>query len=167
MVLFVIAVCYDLCTTFRTILVPVRFVHKKPIHTQLLKGDDVILSLLCLQLPESSFQLLAGAFHLLDGELLTAHEFQLLDAVRDFLNLLLQQTLLTFLGHGDFLELTVPDNDRVIIPGSDAGAEPPAVVLLEILLCRDEDFGRGIQPQEFRRPLLCKMIGHDEHAFAA
>ena len=75
------------------------------------QGDDVILPLLCLQLPESSFQMLAGAFHLLEGELLTAHEFQLLDAVREYLNLLLQQTLLTFLGHGDFLELTVPDKD--------------------------------------------------------
>ena len=38
MVLFVIAVCYDLCTTFRTVLKRVCLVYKQPVYAQLLKG---------------------------------------------------------------------------------------------------------------------------------
>ena len=44
MVLFVIAVCYDLCTTFRTILVIMTFIYEKPVYTEFLKGYDIILS---------------------------------------------------------------------------------------------------------------------------
>ena len=45
MVLFVIAVCYDLCTTFRTVLVVVGLVHKDAVYAQFLKGNKVILAL--------------------------------------------------------------------------------------------------------------------------
>ena len=44
MVLFVIAVCYDLCTTFRTILVIMTFIYEKPVYTEFFKGYDIILS---------------------------------------------------------------------------------------------------------------------------
>ena len=44
MVLFVIAVCYDLCTTFRTILVIMTFIYEKPLYTEFFKGYDIILS---------------------------------------------------------------------------------------------------------------------------
>ena len=44
MMLFVLAVNKGLCTTFRTVLVKMRLVHKKPIYAQLLKGDNIILS---------------------------------------------------------------------------------------------------------------------------
>ena len=94
MVLFVIAVCYDLCTTFRTVLVGVRLVHKEPIHAQLLEGDHIILPLFSLKLPQTAFQLLPGTLHLLDGELLTPHEFQILNALGDLLDLLLQEPFL-------------------------------------------------------------------------
>ena len=42
MVLFVIAVCYDLCTTFRTIFVIMALIHEKPVHAKLLKGHYII-----------------------------------------------------------------------------------------------------------------------------
>ena len=76
------------------VLVGMRLVHKEPIHTQFLKGDHVILPLFRLQLPQTAFQLLTGALHLLDGELLTPHEFQLLNALGDLLDLLLQEPFL-------------------------------------------------------------------------
>lgn len=44
MVLFALAVNKGLCTTFRTVLVKMALIHKKPIHAQLLKGDNIILS---------------------------------------------------------------------------------------------------------------------------
>ena len=76
------------------VLVGMRLVHKEPIHTQLLKGDHVILSFFRLQLSQPAFQLLSGTLHLLDRELLAPHEFQLLDALGDLLDLLLQKTFL-------------------------------------------------------------------------
>ena len=48
MVLFVIAVCYDLCTTFRTVLVIVALIHKQPVYPQLLKGYDIIFPALVI-----------------------------------------------------------------------------------------------------------------------
>ena len=50
MVLFVIAVCYDLCTTFRTILKIMTLVHKDPVNTQLLKSYNIVLAALVVQL---------------------------------------------------------------------------------------------------------------------
>ena len=42
------------------------FVHKEAIYTQFLKGDYIILLAISLQLVQTSFQLTAGFFHLLD-----------------------------------------------------------------------------------------------------
>lgn len=50
MVLFVIAVCYDLCTTFRTIFVVVTLVDKKPVNAKLLESHGVVLAALIVQL---------------------------------------------------------------------------------------------------------------------
>ena len=127
------------------VLVGMRLVHKEPIHTQFLKGDHVILPFFRLQLTQTAFQLLTGALHLLDGELLTPHELQLLDALGDLLDLLLQKTFLPCLRHGYFLKLAVTDNDRVIVAGSNPGAETAAVILLKILFGCDQDLGRRIQ----------------------
>ena len=144
-----------------------RLVHKEPIHTQFLEGDHIVLPLFGLKLPQTAFELLPGTLHLFDGELLAPHEFQFLNALGDLLDLLLQEPFLASLRHGDFFKLTVADNDRVIVAGGDPGAEATAVVLLKILLGRHQNFGRGIQPQEFRGPLFCQVIGHHEHGLAA
>ena len=42
MVLFVLAVNKGLCTTFRTILERMAFVHEQPVYTQLFKGNNII-----------------------------------------------------------------------------------------------------------------------------
>ena len=85
MVLFVLAVNKGLCTTFRTVLVKMRLVHKKPIYAQLLKGDNIILARIGAQLFQLRFQRFAGLFHLLDGEILACVDFQLVDGGKRFI----------------------------------------------------------------------------------
>ena len=80
MVLFVIAVCYDLCTTFRTVLVVVALVHKHSVNAQLLECYNVVLPVVCLKLFKSCFQALFGLFKLLYGKLLTPAAFHLCDS---------------------------------------------------------------------------------------
>ena len=65
MVLFVIAVCYDLCTTFRTVLKAVCLIYKETIHAQFFKGDNIILSGLVVELVELQLNGAFALFHLL------------------------------------------------------------------------------------------------------
>ena len=77
MVLFVLAVNKGLCTTFRTVLVKMALVHKKPVNAQLFKGDHIVLALIGAQFFQLGFQRFPGLFHLLDGEILACVDFQL------------------------------------------------------------------------------------------
>ena len=70
MVLFVLAVNKGLCTTFRTVLVKMAFVHKQAVNTQLLKGNYIVFALIGAQFFQLGFQRFPGLFHLLDGEIL-------------------------------------------------------------------------------------------------
>lgn len=54
------------------------------------------------------------------------------DAHHDFVNLILKQLFLTFMGDGDFFKLRVADDDRVIVPGSDTRTEFLAVARFKI-----------------------------------
>ena len=63
-------------------------IHKQPIHTQLLKGHDMILLAFGLQLMQAGLQLTFCAFQLLDGKLFSAVMLQFGDALRDILDLL-------------------------------------------------------------------------------
>ena len=56
-------------------------------------------------------------------KILGAGAFQKCDLVNDVINLPLQVHMLAFCRKRDFLELTVPDNDDVIIAGRNAGTE--------------------------------------------
>ena len=47
-------------------------VHIQAIHTQLFKGNNIVLPIFRLQLFQLQFQLLPGADKLLDGELVAA-----------------------------------------------------------------------------------------------
>ena len=64
MVLFALAVNKVLCTTFRTVLVEMAFVHKKPVNAQLFKGDHIILALIGAQFFQLGFQRFPGLFRL-------------------------------------------------------------------------------------------------------
>ena len=94
-----------------------RLVHKKPVNAQLLKGDHIILSLIGAQFFQLGFQCFPGLFHLLDGEILTCVDFQLIDGGKRFINLLLNDTFLPLKGQRDALKLAMPDDDGIVVAG--------------------------------------------------
>src|SRR5699024_7132960 len=71
------------------------------------------------------------------------------------------------LAHLDFLELRMPDNDRIIIARGNPAAELLAVGGFKILLGGDEDIGTRIKPQVLGSPLPYKVVGYDKHGFLA
>ena len=141
------------------------FIHKNPVNAQLLKGDDIILAALVIEL----FQLLLNAFpaalQLLHGEIVAVIALQLPNAVQNLLFLLLQYELLPFLGHGDFLKLAVPDDDGIVVTGSDSGTEPFPVLGFKVLFGGNQNVGGGVELQIFGSPLLGQMIRHHKQAF--
>ena len=81
MVLFVIAVCYDLCTTFRTVFEAVRLVHIQPVYAELFKGHNVVLAGGVMELLQLGSQIFLGALQLLDGKALGAAGLEFCNAV--------------------------------------------------------------------------------------
>ena len=134
MVLFVIAVCYDLCTTFRTVLKIMALINKEPVHAELLKGDGVILAALVVELGQPCLQRFPGTLHLLDRVAFRLLCLGLLDSFQDFFNLALQNGLLALQAHGDFFKLAVADDDGVVVPGGNAAAKLLAVLGFKIFL---------------------------------
>ena len=59
------------------------------------------------------------------------------------------------------------DDHGVVAAGCDPRAELLAVGLFKVLLCRNKDIRRGIEPQKLARPLLGEVVRHDEHGLAA
>lgn len=100
-----------------------RFVYKKSVNAQLLKGDNIVLSRIGAQLFQFCFQRLTGLFHLLDAEILACIGFQFFDGGKRFIDLFLNNAFLPLIGKRNPLKLAVTDNDRIIIPGCNPGAE--------------------------------------------
>ena len=167
MVLFVLAVNKGLCTTFRTVLVKMALVHKKPVNAQLFKGNYIVFTLIGAQFFQLGFQRFPGLFHLLDGEILTCVDFQLIDGGKGLVDLLLNNALLPFKGQWDALKLRMADDDGIIIAGGDAGTEFFAVGSLKVLAPCHQKFCIGVEVQELRSPLLCQMVGHHKEGFLA
>jgi len=94
-------------------------------------------------------------------------DFQLIDGGKRFINLLLNDTLLPLKGQRNALKLTVPDDDRIVVAGGDAGAEFFAVGGLKVLAPCHQKFCVGVEVQELRSPLLRQMVGHYEQGFLA
>ena len=82
-----------------------RFVYKKSVNAQLLKGDNIVLPRIGAQLFQLRFQRLAGLFHLLDAEIFTSIGFQFVDGGKRFINLLLNNALLPLIGQRNALKL--------------------------------------------------------------
>ena len=162
MVLFVLAVNKGLCTTFRTVLVKMALVHKKPVNAQLFKGNYIVFTLIGAQFFQLGFQRFPGLFHLLDGEILTCVDFQLIDGGKGLVDLLLNNALLPFKGQWDALKLRMADDDGIIIAGGDAGTEFFAVGSLKVLAPCHQKFCIGVEVQELRSPLLCQMVRHNK-----
>ena len=144
-----------------------RLIHKEPVHAQLLKGHDIILFLVSLQLFQPCFQRFARRFHALDGKTLAILPLHFLDARRDLVNLLAQQPLLTLLRNRNLFKLAVPDNHRVIIARRDARTELLAFGFFKVFFGRHQNVRAGIEPQKLARPLFRQVIGHNEHRLLA
>ena len=96
---------------------------KKPVNAQLFKSNYIVFTLIGAEFFQLGFQRFPGLFHLLDGEILTCVDFQLIDGGKRFINLLLNDTFLPLKGQRDALKLAMPDDDGIVVPGGDAGTE--------------------------------------------
>ena len=103
----------------------------------MLEGYYIVFPVFSPQFFEPRLQTFLRLFKLLDGELFAALPLQFRDTLGDLVDLLLQETLLPLMGYGDLLELTVPDDNGIIVAGGDASAELLAIGGLEILLRGD------------------------------
>ena len=83
-----------------------------------------------------------------------------------FLQLLLEETLLGFARQRDALETGMRDDDGIPIAGGDAAEKFFPVLRLKILLARDEDVCARIQHEQFGRKLAEHVVGHGEHGLA-
>ena len=167
MVLFVIAVCYDLCTTFRTIFIVMALVDEQTINAQFFERDHIVLPALVVQLVQLILQALAGLFHLLDGEVLRMGIFCLLNAQDDLIHLLLQNGTLPLDTDGYLLKLTVSDDDGVVVAGGNASAELLAIFCFKILFRGHQHIGGRIELQELAGPLLRQVVRHHKEGLLA
>ena len=143
------------------------FVHHQAVNAQILKGDDIILALLVVELIQLFLKLFSRAFHLFDREILGTGAFQKCDLVNNIVDLSLQVHLLALWRKRNFLELAVPDNDDVIVAGRNAGAEFLAVFLFEIGFLCYQNFRIRIEQERFGCHLLGQMVGNHDQRFTA
>ena len=149
------------------IFIIVRLVHKHPVYAELFKVNHIILAVAGLQLFQPRLQPLFRALQALDGKAVAACELGILNAIGDFLNLLVKEPFLPLRADGNTLKLRVADDNSVIVAGGDTGAEFLAVVGFKVLLGSDKDVGRRVEPQKFGRPLFRQMVRHDKNGFLA
>ena len=144
MVLFVIAVGYDLCTTFRTILKIMALVHEDTVNTQLLKGNHIILAALVVQLGQTVLQGFPCPLHLLDGIVLCMVPLGFPDTVQNAVDLPPQDGFLPLLGHRDLLKLAVTNDNGIIITSGNSAAELLSVLGFKIFFGGNQNIGRGV-----------------------
>ena len=118
-----------------------------------------------VQLFQLGFKAFLGFLHLLDGKPGAFLPFCRRNPRHDLRNLLLQHGLLALGGERDFFKLAVADDDSVIIPGGDSGAELFAVLLFKILFRCHQDIGGGVQLQEIRSEIPDDVIRHHKQGF--
>ena len=129
----------------KQILVVMALVNKEPVNTQLLKGNNIVLAALVVELLQFGLERLFALFKLLDREVFSLVRFQLGDTVGNIVNLLFKQGSLTLQAHRDFLKLRVSDNDSVIVACRYSSAEAFAVCRFKILLRRYQNISRRIE----------------------
>ena len=120
-------------------------VNENAVNAQLLKGDNIILAALVVELVQLHLQAFPGLFHLLDGKVFRLIRLGLLNAPHNFLHLLLQNGPLTLHAHGDLLKLRMADDDCIVVAGSDPAAEFLAVLGFKVLFGGNEDVGGRIE----------------------
>ena len=134
------------------------FIYEKPVHAEFLKGHNIVLLGLVAQLVELLLDGFLCALQLLDREIISSVSFQVCNAVSDFFKLLFKDSSLSLDAHRDFLKLRMPDDDSVVVPGSNPTAEPFTVFGFKVFLCCYENIRGRVELQELRRPLLGQVI---------
>ena len=143
------------------------FIYEKPVHAKFLKGHNIVLFRLVVELVELLLNGLFRAFQLLDREIISSVSFQVSNAVGDFFKLLFKDGSLPFNAHRDFLKLRMPDDDSIVIPGSNSTAEPFAVFGFKVLFRSHQNICGRIELQELRRPLFGEVVRDYEQRFTA
>ena len=167
MALFVLAVNKGLCATFRTVLEIMALVDEQPVDAQFFKSHRVILGALVVELFQPCLQRFAGALHLLDRKILRPLPLGVADGQQHLVDLPLQDLPLPLTGQGDLHQLTVADDNGVIIAGGNAGAQPAAIVLFKVPLGGHQNVGSRVELEPFCRPLLRDMIRHHDQRLGA
>ena len=149
------------------VLVVMAFIYEKPVHAEFLKGYNIVLFRLVVELVEFLLNGFFRAFQLLDREIISSVSFQVCNTVGDFFKLLFKDSSLPFNAHRDFLKLRMPDDDSVVIPGSNSTAEPFTVFGFKVFLRSHQNISGRIELQELRRPLFSEVIRDYEQRFTA
>ena len=123
------------------VLVVMTLIYKQSVHTQLLKGHDIILFGLIVELIELLLDGFLCTLQLLYGEVISTVLLQLRNALRNFIKLLFEDRPLPFNGHWYFLELRMPDNDGIVIAGGNSAAELFAVLGFKVFLRCHQNIG--------------------------
>ena len=87
--------------------------------------------------------------------------------LRQLVDLVFKHSNLPLLGKRYTLKLGMTDDDGIICPHRNAGAELLAVRRLKIFLGCDKDICTGIQLQEVSPPLFRQMIRNDKQRLLA
>ena len=106
-----------------------------------LKGHDIILFGLIVELIELLLDGFLCTLQLLYGEVISTVLLQLRNALRNFIKLLFEDCPLPFNGHWYFLELRMPDNDGIVIAGGNSAAELFAVLGFKVFLRCHQNIG--------------------------
>ena len=148
------------------VLEVVRFVHKDAVDAELFKLDAVGVLCLAGEFLYLRFELLALLLHILDRHgVFPALFLGLVDGLNDLVDLLLIERDGEAVGDGDFLELLIGDDDRVIVSCGNPVCEGLAVGRGEVaLLCHKDFRGREVGGKFFP-PLSDKGFRHGEHRF--
>ena len=144
-----------------------RFVHHQAVYAKILKGNNIILALLVVELIQLFLDLFSRALHLLDGKILGTGVFQKRYLLHNIVKLLLQVHMLAFFRKWNFLKLTMPYNNDVITTGSNAGAEFFSVFFFEIRFLRHQNFSVWVEQECFGRHLFGQMVGNHNQSFIA
>ena len=145
--------CFGLCDTSdiphfgieEKVLVVVALINEKPVHTKFLKGHNIVLFGLIVELIELLLDRFLCALQLFYGEVISTVLFQFRNALRNFIKLLFEDRPLPFNGHRYFLELRMPDNDGIVIAGGNSAAELFAVLGFKVFLRCHQNIGRGVE----------------------
>ena len=110
-------------------------------------------------------QALLGFHHLFDREILCFFSLGFGNTHHDFVDLLFQNGPLALYTHGDLLKLAMPDDNGIVVAGSDPSTEFLAVLGFKILTGSDKDVRCRIELQKLSGPLLCQVVGHHKERF--